>query len=189
MTPVAETKSERDTAWKEYLSNKQKAESMGSNKGAEYEKLKTRNTELRTKYSFQDGSYNQLKNLKYYHTGGEVGVEGTTTQKWWEKLLKKDESLAVLRNKEVVLDEPQRFINQIASNAQSNMSNISNMMVTKSSDNGARSIEVTQKFEFGNMYNVDKNTLRDIGKAAGNGVREAVKMGKNSIYKKMEYRG
>ncbi|OMD10718.1 phage tail tape measure protein [Paenibacillus odorifer] len=178
VNPVPETKSERDKAWKEYLSNKQKAEAMGSSKGAEYEKLKNRNTELRKKYSFQDGSYNQLKDLKYYHTGGEVGVEGTTTQKWWEKLLKKDESLAVLRNKEVVLDEPQRFINQIASNAQSNMSNISNMMVTKSSDNGTRSIEVTQKFEFGNMYNVDKSTLRDIGKAAGNGVREAVKMGK-----------
>lgn len=189
-TPV-DSMNKRNTAWNEYLSNKQKAEQMQTemktllkdsaeykNRRAEIAKLQAINEGYRKQYGFQDGSYEYLFNLTKYHTGGEVGVEGTTTQKWWEKLLKKDESLAVLRNKEVVLDEPQRFINQIASNAQSNMSNISNMMVTKSSDNGARSIEVTQKFEFGNMYNVDKNAIRDIGKAAGNGVREAVKMGK-----------
>ncbi|MFC4304098.1 hypothetical protein [Cohnella boryungensis] len=48
-----------------------------------------------------------------FHNGGVVGVEGSTTKSWLERLktsLKQDEVFSILRKGEVVLDKPMRFI-------------------------------------------------------------------------------
>jgi hypothetical protein len=61
----------------------------------------------------------QSTNLKKFHEGGEVGVEGTTTAKWWQGMLKSDEVLSVLRKGEAVIKDPGSFVQQmIASVAQ-----------------------------------------------------------------------
>lgn len=55
--------------------------------------------------------------VKLYHDGGEVGVAGTTTQTWWEKIkstLKPNEELGILRTGEVVLDNPLQFVYNFA---------------------------------------------------------------------------
>ncbi|WP_020722886.1 hypothetical protein [Paenibacillus fonticola] len=55
--------------------------------------------------------------IKLYHDGGEVGVAGTTTQTWWEKIkstLKPNEELGILKTGEVVLDNPLQFVYNFA---------------------------------------------------------------------------
>ncbi|GIP58133.1 hypothetical protein [Paenibacillus woosongensis] len=55
--------------------------------------------------------------VKLYHDGGEVGVAGTTTQTWWEKIkstLKPNEELGILKTGEVVLDNPLQFVYNFA---------------------------------------------------------------------------
>lgn len=55
--------------------------------------------------------------VKLYHNGGEVGVAGTTTQTWWEKIkstLKPNEELGILKTGEVVLDNPLQFVYNFA---------------------------------------------------------------------------
>lgn len=61
--------------------------------------LSKENQALRKQYGFPDGSYATLKDLKVYHNGGEVGVEGTTTGKWWSKFLKSDEVPSILKKR------------------------------------------------------------------------------------------
>jgi len=112
---------EREAAWKEYLENKRRAEAMGSNKGDEFYKLKSRNDELRDKYKFIDGSYADLKDLEYYHDGGEVGT-GRKISDWLKKYLKSDEIPAILKRKELVLNDPNNFANQIISSALGSLS-------------------------------------------------------------------
>lgn len=85
------------TAWKEYLSNKQKAEAMGSNKGAEFDRLKARNDELRSMYGFIDGSYSQLSKSNAPIFSAETG--GMTAA--WGKQGK----FALLHEKELVLNK------------------------------------------------------------------------------------
>lgn len=85
------------SAWKEYLSNKQKAEALGNNKGAEFNRLKARNDELRAKYNFKDGSYAELSKSSSPVFSAETG--GMTTA--WGKQGK----FAVLHEKELVLNK------------------------------------------------------------------------------------
>lgn len=123
-TTTPDKTSPRDLAWQEYLTNKKEAEELGSNKGEEYQSLNARNTHLRNYYGFQNGSYDELKDLKVYHNGGEVGVDGTTTQSWWEKILKSDEIPSILRKGEVVLDDPLQFINNLLNKITKGASNL-----------------------------------------------------------------
>lgn len=52
---------EKSAAWSQYLSNKKEAEAMGSNKGTAYQELKSDNDALRTKWGFENKSYDELK--------------------------------------------------------------------------------------------------------------------------------
>ncbi|ASA21817.1 phage tail tape measure protein [Paenibacillus donghaensis] len=148
-TPV-ESKNQRDSSWNEYLSNKQKAEQLLTemrtlikdssdykNKQAEVKRLNTINEAYRKQYGFQDGSYDYLYNLTKYHSGGEVGVEGTSTKGWWNSL-KDFEVPAILKKGEVVIDRPQDFFGMIANNVLSNLKNnlsqVSSVMSNKKSD-------------------------------------------------------
>lgn len=128
--------SEKMASWSKYLSNKKQAESIriqmdkAKNDKAKYKQLESsfnslaqQNETLRMRYGFPDGSYDQLKNMKIYHQGGEVGVEGTTTDKWWKKFLKTDEVPAILKKGEVVLDNPLKFINGIVDKLSSGITN------------------------------------------------------------------
>ncbi|OME55374.1 phage tail tape measure protein [Paenibacillus odorifer] len=138
----------RDSAWKEYLNNKKRAEELGKEiqkgvsksdeeaKRKQIANLSSINESYRKQYTFQDGSYNQLKDLKYYHEGGEAGVEGTTSKKWWNKILKSNEVPAILKKKEVVLDDPIEFINQLAGQI---MGNLSSMVSPTKTSNGVSS--------------------------------------------------
>lgn len=113
------------TDWNEYLSNKKKAEEIRSPSNPEFQKLKARNDELRSKWGFMDGSYDQLKDIDMYHKGGEVGVENTSTKSWWDRILKSNEVPAILKKKEVVLDDPINFVNDLVARTLSGISNIS----------------------------------------------------------------
>ncbi|OXS56862.1 hypothetical protein B1A99_18545 [Cohnella sp. CIP 111063] len=111
-------KSARASAWEKYLENKQEAETL-KNSDPRWIELNKDNNKLREIWGFQDKSYEQLRNLPIYHEGGEVGVEGTTTAKWWQGMLKSDEVLSVLRKGEAVIKDPGSFVQQmIASVAQ-----------------------------------------------------------------------
>ncbi|MFC6547704.1 hypothetical protein ACFQMJ_25540 [Cohnella cellulosilytica] len=112
------TKTARDLDWDKYLENKEKAEKL-KNSDPVWQSLNTLNNKLREEWKFPDGSYSQLKDLKFFHEGGEVGVEGTTTVKWWQGMLKSDEVLSVLRKGEAVIKKPGAFVQQmVASVAQ-----------------------------------------------------------------------
>lgn|GEM_PF-2260465 len=54
--------------------------------------------------------YDKYGNLLYHHKGGEAGIPGTSTRKWWDKLLKSNEVPAILKKGEVILDRPLNFI-------------------------------------------------------------------------------
>jgi len=114
------TKAVRNLDWKEYLDNKREAEAL-KNTDARWKKLHRRNNELRDLWNFPDKSYEQLKNLQIYHEGGEVGVEGTTTAKWWQGVLKSDEVLSVLRKGEAVIKNPGAFVQQMISSVAQRM--------------------------------------------------------------------
>jgi TP901 family phage tail tape measure protein len=133
--------SEKDTAWKDYLTNKQKAEQLKTdmktlltdsadykNKQAQFEKLKAANDVYRSKYGFPDGSYADLNKLTKYHTGGIVGEKGTTTK----SLLEDVEVPAILKKSEGIIDKPRDFFKEIAGNVMSNLSNmLSNFNVSQ----------------------------------------------------------
>ncbi|TVX97968.1 phage tail tape measure protein [Cohnella terricola] len=128
----------RAAAWNQYLENKKKAEALleevkkgkltdkdRAEKNAEIEKLQAINAKYRDEpYRFPEGNYAKLVDYKYYHLGGEVGKEGTTVQKWWKKILKSDEVPSILRKGEVVLDQPIRFIQDMASRMMGGLSNV-----------------------------------------------------------------
>ncbi|MFF2093521.1 hypothetical protein [Paenibacillus sp. NPDC058174] len=117
----------KQSAWQEYLNNKKEAEDLGSKKDGRFQELAKRNAELREIWKFQDGKYESLKDVKVFHEGGEVGEEGTSTQKWWDRL-KNDEVPSILRKGEVVLDNPLEFISRMARNAMSNLGNSLNFI-------------------------------------------------------------
>lgn len=123
--------------WEDYLRNKDNAENLAelikSKASTEQQKKDARveiarlsaiNQRYRDKHNFPDKSYNELKDLKNYHNGGEVGVEGTSTKSWWEKILKSNDIPAILRKGEVVLDSPLQFIHNIANMMSSGISGV-----------------------------------------------------------------
>ncbi|OMD71224.1 NlpC/P60 family protein [Paenibacillus odorifer] len=154
--------SERVSVWKEYLSNKQKAEQLKvdmrtlikdsdtyKSKQSQFEKLNNTNLGYRSKYGFPEGSYDELKNITKYHNGGEVGVEGTTTKKWWDNF----EVPALLKKSEVVLDRPRDFFSEIVGNIKNNLSNaLANVIPSLStSGKGAQAIDNSLSVHIGNI--------------------------------------
>jgi len=149
----------RENAWKEYLSNKQKYDSLAKEIQSgglsqsqiatirnQMEQLRSINQEYRDKFSFPDGSYDQLKNLQVYHQGGEVGVEGTTTQKWLDRILKSNEIPAILKKGEVVLDNPVSFINSLVNRVAVGMSAITPKQASASSTVTTNIENITMNF-------------------------------------------
>ncbi|MGD6896109.1 phage tail tape measure protein [Bacillus infantis] len=61
----------KDTDWNTYLNNKKNYASAKT--AAERDALRQENDQLRLKWQFPEGSYDDLKNIKSYHTGGIVG--------------------------------------------------------------------------------------------------------------------
>ncbi|RRJ66401.1 phage tail tape measure protein [Paenibacillus oralis] len=148
---------QKEAAWKTYLSNKQRAETIrlqmaqSKNNKAQYARLESifaslseENQALRKQYGFPDGSYATLKDLKVYHDGGEVGVEGTTTGKWWSKFLKSDEVPSILKKGEVILNDPVDFINTVVSKISNGISNFTlNHMVPSPASAGGNNSNST----------------------------------------------
>lgn len=58
----------------------------------------------------------QFNNLKKFHEGGEVGVQNTTTDKWWTGMLKSNEVLSVLKKGEAVIKDPIPFVQRMIAN-------------------------------------------------------------------------
>ncbi|MBP1906689.1 TP901 family phage tail tape measure protein [Paenibacillus turicensis] len=145
---------DRATGWTKYLNNKYEAEALYEKiasldkKSSDYktnkaiiDKLKEENDQLRKQFGFADKSYADLKDLDVYHAGGEVGIAGTTSEKWWNNVLKSDEVPSILRKGEVVLNDPLSFIKEIVMNTAQNLMNTvrpstvpSPMTQTKSGD-------------------------------------------------------
>lgn len=73
-------------------------------------------------FNANDGLWSK-NGLRLYHEGGEAGVRGTTTKKWFDKVLKSNEVPAILKRGEVVLDSPIQFINHMASRIMNGISN------------------------------------------------------------------
>lgn len=127
---------DRATGWTKYLNNKYEAEALYEKianldkKSSDYktnkaliDKLKEENDRLRKQFGFADKSYADLKDLDVYHAGGEVGIAGTTSEKWWNNVLKSDEVPSILRKGEVVLNDPLSFIKEIVMNTAQNLMN------------------------------------------------------------------
>jgi len=164
-TPV-ESKNNRNAAWDEYLSNKQKAEQLlidmktlvkdssdYKNKQSQFKTLNATNEAYRKQYGFEDGSYEHLKKLTKYHTGGEVGVEGTSTKGWWNSL-KDFEVPAILKKGEVVIDRPQDFFRNIADNVMSNLKN--NLLQVSSVMSNNKTQTAPQSAPIYNNIRIDK---------------------------------
>lgn len=130
--PIAD----RASGWTKYLNNKYEAEDLYKKnanldkKSSEYktnkaiiDKLKQENDSLRAQFGFADKSYSDLKDLAVYHAGGEVGITGTSSQKWWNNILKSDEIPSILRKGEVVLNDPLSFIKEIVMTTAQNLMN------------------------------------------------------------------
>jgi len=77
------TNTARDNAWQQYLANKKSWETASATEKA---RLNAENEKLRKQYGFQDGSYDALKNLKKYHSGGIVGGKGNQLTELTNKL-------------------------------------------------------------------------------------------------------
>lgn len=146
---------DRFSAWQTYLKNKYEAEQLYyqltdlDKKSSEYatnkthiDKLRADNNQLRQDFGFKDDSYDNLKNLQVYHAGGEVGVAGTSSQKWWNNILKSDEVPAILRKGEVVLNDPLSFIRDIVSKTAQNLLNTTLPSLTPSYANQATAGDV-----------------------------------------------
>jgi TP901 family phage tail tape measure protein len=127
---------DRATGWSNYLNNKYVAEDLYKKianldkKSSDYktnkaiiDKLKEENDRLRAQFGFADKSYADLKDLDVYHAGGEVGTLGTSSQKWWNNILKSDEVPSILRKGEVVLNDPLSFIKEIVMTTAQNLMN------------------------------------------------------------------
>lgn len=79
---------------------------------------------------------------KLFHNGGEVGIEGSTTKSWLQKILGSHEVPAILKKGEVVLDQPIQFLREIAGRI---VRNVATGMPLASAAAGAG----------GNQYNID----------------------------------
>ncbi|MDI4647414.1 hypothetical protein [Cohnella hashimotonis] len=110
--------SAKQTDYERYLKLKHEAEQIGTSKaikdGSYYQSLTQEAEALRKRWGFANLSYDEAKNITYFHDGGEVGEPKTTQISWVQKALKSDEVMGILRNSEVVLNKPIQFINDIA---------------------------------------------------------------------------
>lgn len=111
--------SAKQADYERYLKLKHEAEQIGTSKaikdGSYYQSLTKEAEALRLRWGFANLSYDEAKNITYYHDGGEVGEPNTTQISWVQKALKSNEVMSILRNSEVVLNKPIQFINDIAS--------------------------------------------------------------------------
>lgn len=94
----------RDNAWQQYLANKKAWDSASA---AEKARLNKENEKLRNQYGFQDGSYDSLKNLKKYHSGGIVGGKGNRLTELTNKLFntKPNEETVLALKRELFVPE------------------------------------------------------------------------------------
>jgi|GEM_PF-1827267 len=94
----------RDNAWQQYLSNKKSWDSAST---AEKARLNKENEKLRSQWGFQDGSYDSLKNLKKYHSGGIVGGKGNRLTELTNKLFntKPNEETVLALKRELYVPE------------------------------------------------------------------------------------
>jgi len=91
--PPKQTPTEREKDWATYLNNKKEAEAIKNNKDPRFIKLKDENDRLREKNpDFENKSYDELKNIKKFNTGGYTSDS---------------EGLAWLDKKELVLNDKQ----------------------------------------------------------------------------------
>lgn len=105
--------SARDNAWQQYLANKKAWDSASA---AEKARLNKENEKLRNQYGFQDGSYDSLKNLKKYHSGGIVGGKGNRLTELANRLAnnKPNEQTVIALKRELFVPEnniPNMFAN------------------------------------------------------------------------------
>lgn len=96
--------SARANAWQQYLANKKAWDSAAV---AEKARLNKENEKLRNQYGFQDGSYDSLKNLKKYHSGGIVGGKGNRLTELTNKLFntKPNEETVLALKRELFVPE------------------------------------------------------------------------------------
>lgn len=93
-------------------------------------------------YNSKEGAW-YLRGVRLYHEGGEVGVDGTTTKKWFDKLLKSNELPAILKRGEVVLDSPIDFIHNLVNRTLRGISNIATKSISSISGNSEGNTYVT----------------------------------------------
>ncbi len=96
--------SARDNAWQQYLANKKSWETASA---SEKKRLANENDKLRSQWGFQDGSYDSLKNLKKYHSGGIVGGKGNKLTELTNKLFntKPNEETVLALKRELYVPE------------------------------------------------------------------------------------
>lgn len=96
--------SARDTAWQQYLANKKSWETASA---SEKKRLANENDKLRSQWGFKDGSYDALKNLKKYHSGGIVGGKGNRLTELTNKLFntKPNEETVLALKRELYVPE------------------------------------------------------------------------------------
>jgi len=133
-------KMSKEDARKEYLENKRIAESLG--KGDYFNALYERNERLRNFFKFKNGSYNELKDLKEFNTGGYTADS---------------EGLAWLDKKELVLNEKQTAdafkIFNIADNI---ITKLKNFDITSIFKQKAESNQPSQSLQFEKLIHIDK---------------------------------
>ncbi|MFD0712298.1 phage tail tape measure protein [Paenibacillus sp. GCM10027626] len=135
-------KQTREDAWKTYLDNKKEAEAIKNNKDPRFNELKKANDGLRKIWGFQDGSYNTLKDLQKFNTGGYTGDS---------------QGLAWLDKKELVLNDKQTAdalsIFNIASNIIDKIRTFDLNNLFKKTDFESRS---SQTLQFNKLIHIDK---------------------------------
>jgi TP901 family phage tail tape measure protein len=102
--------------------------------------------------------------IRLYHEGGKVGEEGTTLEKWWNKILNSNEVPAILKAGEVVLDKPLNFVNDVVQRTVNGLSSlVANTAFNKSTgkSNGDTVIQRLQVSINGNFNQKDGEDVWD----------------------------
>lgn len=151
--------SQRDQAWQQYLQNKLNWETASA---AKKKQLQKENEAMREKWKFPDGSYDALKNLKTYHTGGIVGGKETNDTKLIKSFLdlKPNEEFAKLLNEEVVLSKPQ--VPNLANNIRSLLSSFTPKQMT------GGIIQIDNLVNIGNVTKDANINIKQLVKEASN---------------------
>jgi TP901 family phage tail tape measure protein len=145
--------SARGQAWQDYLANKKEAETL-KNTDAKWKELKNKNEALRSTWGFQDGSYASLKDIQVLHTGGEVGVKGTSFKDWMAT--KGDEIFSKLRLGEVVLPNPAANIQSMMSKVMGNMNFIKPNLATAGTGDSRTYVTIENLSVSGGQAGADK---------------------------------